>query len=106
MDKRQRLFFQHWSDLRSYHLPCAILFHKRVGPHEFSAEEISLSLVRFDDVLADHDSRVAIKAHLQILNLEFGEHDAGHALKIASLVHDPAIRPDNRAILGLKPARI
>src|SRR5439155_25964070 len=49
-------------------------------------------------------SRVAIKTHLQMVNLEFGENDvAGHAFQIASLVHDPAIRPYNRAIFSLKP---
>src|SRR5882724_4567650 len=104
IDNAERSLFQDRSDLRSDYLPLTALFRKCVGPDEFSAEEILLSLVRFDDALADHDSRVVIKTHLQMVNLEFGENDvAGHAFQIASLVHDPAIRPYNRAIFSLKP---
>src|SRR5438034_6006545 len=104
IDNRERSFFQDRSDLRSDHHPLTALFRKCVGPDEFSAEEILLSLMRFDDALADRDSCVAIKTHLQMVNLEFGENDvAGYAFQIASLVHDPAIRPYNRAIFRLKP---
>src|SRR6266536_5554860 len=72
--------------------------------NEFSAEEILLSLARPNCSLTHDDSRVVIKTHLQMVNLEFGENDvAGHAFQIASLVHDPAIRPYNRAIFRLKP---
>src|SRR5436190_22309604 len=105
MDNSVRSFFQDRSDLRSDHLPLTALLHECVGPDELSSEKILFSLVRIDDALADNDSRVAIKTHLQMLNLELGENDvAGHALQIASLVHDPAIRPDNRAIFSLKPS--
>src|SRR5439155_25619434 len=104
IDNCERSFFQDRSDLRSDYLPLTALFHKCVSPDEFSAEEILLSLMRFDDALADHDSRVAIKTHLQMVNLEFGENAAaGYAFQISSLVHDPAIRPYNRAIFSLKP---
>src|SRR5512132_4199731 len=104
IDNSELSFFQDRSELRSHHLPLTALFRKCVGPDEFSVEEILRSLVRFDDALADHDSCVAIKTHLQIVTLEFGENDvAGHAFQIASLVHDPAIRPYNRAIFSLKP---
>jgi len=57
------------------------LFHKCVGPHEFSAEKILLSLVRFDDALADDDSSFAIKAYPKIIDFEFGKNDvANHGL--------------------------
>ena len=71
-DNCERSFFQDRSDLRSDHLPLTALFHKCVGPDEFSVEEILLSLVRFDDALADDDSSVAIKRtrRLSILNSE------------------------------------
>src|SRR4030095_12027921 len=81
------LFFQDRSDLRSEHFPFTALFHKCVGPDEFSAEEILLSLVRFDDALADDDSSVAIQAYAKIINFEFGEYDvAGHGLQILLFV--------------------
>src|SRR6266487_1179038 len=67
IDNYERSFFQDRSDLRSDHLPLTALFRKCVGPDEFSAEEILLSLVRFDDALADHDSRVVIKTRLQMV---------------------------------------
>ena len=107
MDNCERLFFQDWSDLRSDHLPLTSLLHKCVGPDEFSVEKILLSLVRFNQALADHDSRVAIKTNLHVLNLEFGENNiAHHAFQIGSLVYDAAIRPDDRAIRSLKPLRV
>jgi len=83
-----------------------MLFHKGIGPDEFPAKKILLSLVRFDHALADDDARVAIKTNLHILNLEFGEHDISHALEVGSLVHNPSIWPDNRAVIGLKSPRV
>ena len=76
MDKRQRLFFQGWSDLRSDDFPFSTLFHKCIRPHEFSTEQNLLSLLRFDHAFTDDDSRIPVKTHVQILNLEFGESDA------------------------------
>ena len=107
MDNYERSFFQERSDLRSDHLPLTALLHKCVGPDELSSEKILLFFLHFDDALADNDSGIAIKAHSQIVNLEFGENDiAGHALQIALLSHDPAVRPDNRAIVRLNAARV
>src|SRR5882724_5254656 len=104
IDNCERSLFQDRSDLRSDYLPLTALFRKCVGPDEFSSEEILLSLVRFDDALADHDSCVAIKTHPQIVNLEFGEYDvAGHGLQILLFVHDAAVWPDDRAITRLNP---
>src|SRR4030095_208912 len=103
MHNCERLFCQDRSDLRSDHLPFTTLLHKRVGPNEFSAEKILLSLGRFHHALADDDARIAIKTNLQILNLEFGEHHVSYALQIGSLCYDVAVRPDNRAVFSLKP---
>ena len=104
IDNCERSFFQDRSDLRSDHLPLTALFRKCVGPDEFSAEEILLSLARPNCSLTHDDSSVAIHAYPKIIDFEFGENDvAGHAFQIASLVHDPAIRPYNRAIFSLKP---
>src|SRR6476646_3311025 len=104
IDNRERSFFQDRSDLRSDYLPLTALFHKCVGPDEFSSKEILLSLVRLNCPLTHDDSSVAIQAYPKIIDFEFGENDvAGHAFQIASLVHDPAIRPYNRAIFRLKP---
>ena len=59
--------------------------------------------MRLNCSLTHDDSSVAIQAYPKIVD-EFGENDvAGHAFQIASLVHDPAIRPYNRAIFSLKP---
>src|SRR5438477_7999200 len=104
IDNRERSFFQDRSNLRSDHLPLTALFRKCLGPDEFSAEEILLPLCALMMPSPTTISRIAIKTHLQIVDLEFGENDvAGHAFQIASLVHDPAIRPYNRAIFSLKP---
>ena len=93
--------------MRSDHLPLTALLHKRVGPDKFSADKILFCLLRFDGALTDDDARVTIKARLQVVNLELGENGvAGHAFQIGSLVHDPAIRPDNRAIFSLEPTRV
>src|SRR5215469_14162138 len=94
----KRLLFQDWSDLRSYHLPLTALLQKCVGPDKFSIYKILFSLLRFDGALADDNSGVAIKTHLRILDLEFGELDVSHTLQIGLLLHDAAIRPHNRAI--------
>src|SRR5262245_63805328 len=99
----ERSFFQDRSDLRSDHLPLTALLHKCVGPDEFSPEKILFSPLRFDRAFADHDSSVAIKTHVHIVNLKFGEKNiACHAFQIGLTVHDAPIRPDNRPILGLK----
>src|SRR6266576_3208579 len=74
----ERLFLQDRSDLGSDHLPCATFFHKCVGPDDFSAEEILLSLVRLDDARADDDSSVAIYAHAKIIDFEFGKNDVAN----------------------------
>src|SRR4026207_2468142 len=88
IDNCERSLFQDRSDSRSHHLPLTALFRKCVGPDETPVEEILRSLMRFDDALADHDSCVAIKTHLHIVNLEFGENDvACHAFQIALLIH-------------------
>src|SRR4030095_11844161 len=102
MNNCKRIFFQDRSDLRSDHLPLTALPHKCVRPDKFSAEEVLLSLVRFDDALADDDSGVAIQAYPKIINFEFGEYDvAGHGLQILLFVPDAAVRPDDRAIIRL-----
>jgi hypothetical protein len=107
MDKRSRLFFQHRSYLRSNQFPFTPLFHKCIGPDEFPAEQILLCFARADCSLADHDSRFAVNAHLQIVDLEFAKNDvAGHGLQICFFVHDSAIGPDNRAIVRLEPPRV
>ena len=77
----ERLFLQDGSDLRSDYLPLNALFHKCVGPDDFSAEEILISLVRLHDARADDDSSVAIYAHPKIIDFEFGKNDvANHGL--------------------------
>src|SRR6266576_668483 len=85
IDNRERSFFQDRSDLRSDHLPLTALFRKRVGPDEFSVEEILRSLMRFDDALADHYSCVtfdacfrpfALNLHERLLLLRTISHDA------------------------------
>src|SRR5256885_11848575 len=107
MDNYWRLFFQHGSDLRSDDFPFTALFHESIGPHEFPAQQILSSLLCADFSLAAHDSRFAINPHLQIVDLEFAKDDvAGHGLHIFFLVHDPAIGPNNRAIVDLKSARV
>src|SRR6476659_7305055 len=104
IDNRERSFFQDRSDFRSDHLPLTALFRKCVGPNEFSAEEILLSLVRLNCSLTHDDSSVAIQVDPKIIDFEFGENDVtGHAFQIASLVHDTAIRPNNRAVFSVKP---
>src|SRR5262245_20488846 len=102
----ERLLFQGWSDLRRYYLPLTALLHKCVGPDKFSIYKILFSLLRFDAALADNNSGVAIETHLQILDLEFGQLHVSHALQIGSLVHDAAVRPNNRAIVSLEPPRV
>src|SRR5215470_2290235 len=82
MDNWERLLFQDRSDLGSNYLPLTALLHKCIGPDKFAAEKILLCLPRFDHAFADDDRSVAIKTNLQILNLEFGELDVGHAFQI------------------------
>src|ERR1700719_1208946 len=89
MDNCKRLFFQDRSDLLTDHFPFTALFHKCVGPPEFSAEKIFLSLLHPDCSLTNDDTSVAIQAHPKIIDFEFGEYDvAGHGLQILLLVHD------------------
>src|SRR5262245_26363488 len=97
MDNCERLFFQGWSDLRSDHLPLTALLHKRVGPDKFSVDKVLLCFACFDQAFADDDASVAIKTNVQILNLEFREHNVSHALQIGLFVHDAAVRPNDRA---------
>src|SRR5438552_16997522 len=107
MDNYWRLFFQHGSDLRSDDFPFTALFHESIGPHEFPAQQILSSLLCADFSLADHDSRFAINAHLQIVALEFAKDDvAGHGLDIFFLIPAPSIRTNNRAIVAFKPSRV
>src|SRR6266496_95900 len=107
IDNCKRSLFQDRSDLRSDHLPLTALFRKCVGPDEFSVEEILRSLMRPNCSLTHDDSSVAIQAYSKIIDFEFGEYDvAGHGLQILLFVHDAAVRPDNRAIFGLKPLRV
>ena len=107
MDNCKRLFFQDRSDLRSEHFPFHAPFYKCVGPDEFSAEKILLSLVRPNCSLTHDDSSVAKQAYPKIIDFEFGEFDvAGHGLQILLFVHDAAVRPDDRAIIRLKPPRV
>src|SRR4029077_4646417 len=100
-------FFQDWSDLRSDYLPLIGLLHKCVSQNKFSAEKILLSLLRFKETLADHDSSVAIQANPKIVNFEFGENDvAVHAFQIASFIHDPAVWPNDGAIVRFNTASV
>ena len=64
MDNADRLFFKDGSYLRCNGLPFAVLFHKRIRPHVFSAE-VLIFRVRFKGTLAHNDCRIFIETHLQ-----------------------------------------
>ena len=85
----------------------AALFYKRIRPNEFFAEKILFSFLRSNCPLANHDSRFAINAHLQIVHLEFAENDvAGHRLQSCPFIHDFAVGPGNRAIFRIESPRV
>src|SRR3954449_4461903 len=107
MSNCESSFFQDRTDLRGNDLPLTALIRKCVGPHVSSAEKIFVSLACLDDALAHDDSSVPIQTNMKILNLELGENDvASHAFQIASFIHDPAVWPNNSAIVRLNAARV